>query len=642
MGDISDASAINENQEYKLAKYCLDYASVCIFRADQDGRIIYANRNACESLGYTQGELLKLSVFDIDTVARPESWPLMWQKLREDFSVTVESQHIRKDGTFFPIEITATLIEIDGNIFSMAITKDISERKRLNDSINIFQFIFDEAPIGIYLIKDGGKMAYVNRHAYEYLGYTKDEIHRMNVLDIDNNFTSDEIDKIWTRQKKSRCLETFETVHRKKDGTLFPVEINGIPLEFNGILYSVSFCKDISARKEEEKRRVKTELHLRETQKMESLGTLAGGIAHDFNNILGAVIGYAELARFQCEEGSKFEKYISQISKAGSRATELVKQILWFSRQGKSDKYPIDICRVINEALKLIEVTFPANIEILKNISSDLSPVFANEVQIHQIVMNLCTNAFHAMKESRGILNVNLMAVIIKAQDLKSHPGMSPGDYIRLTVSDNGCGMPPEVINRIFEPYFTTKSIGQGSGLGLSIVHGIIKDHGGSIQVQSEVGIGTTFNIFFPIADSVSKMESKKVEELPFGNESILLVDDEKALIDIGRDLLVRLGYQVETRASSVDAIEAFRSNPQKYDLIISDITMPKITGDEMALTMKTIRPGIPIILCTGFSNRLDEQSLETLGISAILMKPIIYSDLAGTVRRALDSAKRT
>ena len=462
----------------------------------------------------------------------------------------------------------------------------------------------------------------------------------MRVADIDREDPASEVQEIWAKQKRTRRLETFESVHRKKDGTEFPVEINGIALEFNGSLYGVCFCKDISERKKDEEERLKIEAHLFENQKMESLGTLAGGIAHDFNNILGAIVGYAELTRMQCQEGSKLENYVSQISRAGNRAAELVKQILWFSRQGLREKKPLETSRVVREALKLIEATLPANIEIIEKISPNLPPILGNEIQIHQIVMNLCTNAYHAMKNSSGTLGVSLIAVTIQEHDINYVPDVVPGNYIKLAVSDDGSGIPPELINRIFEPYFTTKAVGDGTGLGLSTVHGIVKDHAGFIQIHSEVGIGTTINVLLPVAETEAIIEMGENELLPKGIETILLVDDEEALIDLGRDLLERLGYRVETRASSLDAIEAFRVNSQKYDLVLSDITMPKMTGDELAQRIKTMRPDIPIILCSGFSNRIDERSLEILGIDAILMKPIIYSELAHTIRRVLDCSK--
>ena len=378
------------------------------------------------------------------------------------------------------------------------------------------------------------------------------------------------------------------------------------------------------------------ETQMREIQKMESLGTLAGGIAHDFNNILGAILGYADLAQLACPADSDYRDYITHINQAGLRAKELVQQILLFSRQGGSEKGPVDVSRVVDEALKLIKASLPANIEILASIPQNLAPVFANEIHIHQIVMNLCTNAYHAMKPAGGMLNVGLTPVTIQNHDVKSFPEMNPGNYLKLHIADTGCGIPPDLINRIFDPYFTTKPAGEGTGLGLSTIHGIVKDHGGEIKVYSEVGIGTTFHVFFPTADAAVETAVEKVELLPTGSGCILFVDDEKSLIDLGRDLLERLGYQVETRASGIDAIEAFRADPQKFDLVISDMTMPKMTGDEMVRQIRAIRPDIPIILCSGFSERIHSQATEAIGISAVLMKPVIYADLAQTVHRVL------
>jgi len=307
-----------------------------------------------------------------------------------------------------------------------------------------------------------------------------------------------------------------------------------------------------------------------------------------------------------------------------------------FSRQGSSERVPIDVGRVVEEALKLIKASLPANIEIRANISNDLAPIFANEIHIHQIVMNLCTNAYHAMKSFGGPLNVSLTAVAIQDHDILSFSEIKPGNYLKLTISDTGCGIPPDIINRIFDPYFTTKPTGEGTGLGLSTIHGIVKDHRGSIKVYSEVGIGTTFHVFLPTAETTANTTVEKLKQLPMGSGCILFVDDEESLIELGRDLLGRLGYQVETRASAIDAIEAFRADPQKFDLVISDITMPKMTGDEIALQIKAIRPEIPIILCSGFSDRINPQIMETIGINALLMKPIIYADLAQTVHRVL------
>jgi two-component system, cell cycle sensor histidine kinase and response regulator CckA len=638
MGSDRGPLPSDDNREDRLAGYCLEHASVCTFRLDQEGNILYANHKACEALGYEKQELLGMSIYDIDPVMDRERWPHTWKALSDAGSLTIESRHRRKDGTIFPVAVTATLIDFEGRQFCMALSNDITERKRVEDSLRITQFIFDKAPLGIFLIRSGGDIINVNEHACHYLGYTREELCRMNVVDLDRGYTPQEINQIWVRQQQISGVDTFETAHRRKDGTTVPVEISGIVLEFDKVPYSVSFVKDISERKESEKHRAKMEAHLREAQKMESLGTLAGGIAHDFNNILSAIVGYAELLQLTCPTDSTQRNYASQITKAGHRAKELVQQILLFSRQGRSEKGPMDVGRVVEEALKLIKASLPANIEIQAGISRNLAPVFANETNIHQIVMNLCANAYHVMKSDGGLLSVSLTAVSIQDHDVLSFPEMKPGDYLKLSIADNGCGIPSDLINRIFDPYFTTKPTGEGTGLGLSTIHGIVKDHGGHIKVYSEVGIGTAFHIFLPSADSPAEITREKEEHLPTGSGCILFVDDEQSLIDLGRDLLGRLGYRVETRTSALDALEAFRAEPPKFDLVISDMTMPKMTGDEMARQMRAIRPGLPIILCSGFSERLHAQATEAIGINAVLMKPVLYTDLARTVHRVLTS----
>ena len=636
MGSACDNFTIDDCQENRLAKFCLDHASVCAFWFDQDGRILYANHTACNSLGYSQAEFLKISVFDIDPNLNRETWTSLWQQLCDTRSVTLESQHCRKDGTVFPIEVSATLIEFEGHRYSLALTKDITERKRTNELLRITHFIFDKASFGIFLIKEGGQITDVNEYSCQYLGYTKEELCRMNIFEIDHGLSEPDKEQLWERTL-DQGIDTFETRHRRKDGADIPVEVTGILFEINEEQYSVSFVKDISERKEAEKKHLKMEEKMREAQKMESLGTLAGGVAHDFNNILTAILGYAQLADFESQADSKLNSYISRISQAGLRAKDLVHQILTFSRQGRSEKGPIDISRVVQEALILIKAALPANIEILDCISPNLSPGFADETQIHQIVMNLCTNAYQAMKTSGGLLTVNLTAATIDDQDEQNYPHMNPGNYLKLSITDTGCGIPPDMINRIFDPYFTTKPTGEGTGLGLATVHGIVKDHGGNIQVYSELGCGTTFHVLLPAVVVAAETAAEQAEPLPTGSGCILFVDDEEALIDLGRDLLARLGYWVETWVSSVDAIEAFRAAPLKYDLIITDLTMPKMTGDEMARQIKAIRSDIPIILCSGFSDRLHTQAIKNIGISAVLMKPVIFADLARTVRQVLE-----
>ena len=636
MADCTDDGHTAGLPEDKLAQFFLDNAAICFFSLNEAGKILYGNRMACQSLGYTLEELASLSVFDIDPCVSPESWPAVWARLCVEKSASFEGQHRRKDGSVFPIEVVVTLIDFAGQRYSMALTKDITRRKSLHESLHFTQFVFDKAPLGIFLLKDGGGITNTNEHCSKYLGYSKEELCRMNVLDIDCGFAPQDIEAIWRRQQRLGDIDTFETVHRGKDGSQIPVEINGIMLEFHGIPYSVSFVKDISERKAAEAQRRHIEAQMRETQKLESLGTLAGGIAHDFNNILSAILGYAELAKIVAPAGSDVHKYVTEIASAGQRARELVQQILLFSRQGRTEKGPVDLRRVVNEALKMMKATLPANIEIIVTSPSDLPPVFANEIHLHQIVVNLCTNAYHAMKPDGGRLTVSLASTVIEEPDAPSFPGIQPGEYLRLAVTDTGCGIMPETLSRVFDPYFTTKPIGEGTGLGLSTIHGIAKDHGGMVKVYSEVGIGSTFQVFLPVAASEVMSPIELATGLPGGSESILLVDDEKALLDIGRDFLERLGYRVETRASTIDAIEAFAVNPGKYDLVISDMNLPKMTGDEMIRQMRIIRPDLPVILCSGFSERIHVHA-ELLGVKKVLMKPVIFRELAQAVREVLD-----
>ena len=386
---------------------------------------------------------------------------------------------------------------------------------------------------------------------------------------------------------------------------------------------------DITERKMMEER-------MQQAQKMEAIGTLAGGIAHDFNNILGGIFGYAQLAQLSSKDNPKASDYIDQLCVASNRAKGLVKQILAFSRQSKSEKVPTDIGLVTKEALTLLRASIPTTIEIEQNVRTGVGAVAANPNQIHQIVMNLATNAFQAIGLKSGKIVIDLGETEI-APDDAFYPNVKPGAYLKLVVADTGTGMNATTLNRIFEPYFTTKEQGEGTGLGLAVVHGIVRDHGGDIQVYSEIGVGTTFEVLLPLMRAEDKKTIETSTPLETGHETILLVDDEKVLIDIGKAMLEQLGYTVETRANPQDALNAFKAQTEKYDLVISDMTMPHMTGDTLAREIKKLRSDIPIILSTGFSEKLISEDLSEAGISHVLMKPIAFKDLAKTVRSALD-----
>jgi len=394
---------------------------------------------------------------------------------------------------------------------------------------------------------------------------------------------------------------------------------------------------DITKIKELEAERLKTEAQLRQSQKMEAVGTLAGGIAHDFNNILSAIIGFTELSMLEIEEGSQLRENLEQVFRAGKRARDMVKQILAFSRQSEHERKPIAVNPIVKEALKMLRASLPTTIEIRQDIAENSPIIEADATQLHQVLMNLCTNAAHAMRAEGGILEVRVGRVDVASAATSPHAELGPGVYLELIVRDTGHGIAKEHLSRIFDPYFSTKDKSEGTGLGLAVVEGIVKAHGGAITVESTVGAGTTFAIYLPrIHKSANEKSAPLTSSLATGHERILLVDDEMALVEIGKQLLTRLGYQTETRTSSVEALALFRDNPQRFDLVISDMTMPNLTGDKLAREMMALRPDIPIILCTGYSERMTEARAMAMGIKAFIMKPLVVGDLAAVIRKVL------
>jgi len=377
---------------------------------------------------------------------------------------------------------------------------------------------------------------------------------------------------------------------------------------------------------------------LQRSQKMESMGLLAGGVAHDFNNALYSIIGYADLTMDDVPEGSLAQSNLKEVLNAAYRSKNMVQQILTFSRQKEPEKKLVKVQSVVKEAIQLLMNSIPTSIEIRQNIDEDCKPMMADPTQIHQVVMNLATNAYHAMREKGGVLTINVTKEKISMDDSASYPDLYPGTYLKLTVSDTGHGMDKSIIPKIFDPFFTTKPPGEGTGMGLSIIHGIVKSHGGDIKVYSEPGKGTVFNVYFPLIEA-KPVEPRIVSTEPIqkGSECILLVDDEEPIVRMVKQTLERLGYQVATRTGSVDALEAFRANPDKFDLVITDMSMPNMSGVELAPRLLEIRADIPIILCTGFSEMINENKAKALGIREFVMKPVVKDEIARIIRKVLD-----
>jgi len=392
---------------------------------------------------------------------------------------------------------------------------------------------------------------------------------------------------------------------------------------------------------ERSKALARSENQLQQVMKLQAIGTLAGGIAHDFNNILFPIVGYTELTMDDIPEGNPSRKNLEEVLKAANRAKKLVQQILTFSRQNDQEFKPLKVQSLIKEALNLLRATIPSSIEFHTSIDEDCGLVKGDPTQIHQVMMNLGTNAYHALQETGGKLEVILKETYLSYEQSQQMVGMKVGRHLELTVKDNGHGMPPQVLERIFEPYYTTKEQGKGTGLGLSVIHGIIKNHGGDISVHSQPGVGSTFRVYLPVIDDIDmEIEALETGNETNGNERILLIDDEEQIIDIERRILERLGYTVTPITDSEAALEEFKDRPDAFDLVITDMTMPKITGDRLAQRLMDINPQIPVILCTGFNEAITEEKALSMGIDKFVMKPIVKDELAYTIRTVLDNPK--
>lgn len=412
-------------------------------------------------------------------------------------------------------------------------------------------------------------------------------------------------------------------------------ELASIALD-NAHLYS-NLQKELKQRKQNEAERIQLEEKFRQAQKMEAIGTLAGGIAHDFNNILSSILGFTELAMAKLETDSSMHQYLSNVYQSGLRAKDLVQQILTFGRKSTQSTRPLFLAPIIKEAIKLMRASIPSSILIEQHIHAERLVVNANPVQIHQVLMNLSVNASYVMEEQGGTLDISLKQVTLDDGFKALNPEIDPGVYAQLTVKDTGYGMPPEVLERIFDPYFTTKEMAQGTGLGLSVVHGIVKNHGGLIKVHSDVGVGTTFEIYLPECKKLLSDQEADEQAVCGGTEHILIVDDEPALVDLNKEMLEHLGYEVTACHDSIEALDLFARQPDQYDLVLTDMTMPKLTGDKLAQSLLKIKDQLPIIIYTGFSRQISSEKAEALGIRALLMKPLVKSEMACAIRNALD-----
>lgn len=521
------------------------------------------------------------------------------------------------------------------------VVEDITDRKRAEETIREseerYRGIFDESVAAIYEFDAQKNIVNANQAGEELLGYSREELLHMSILDVDADLLV-----VLTAHEELLAggrLINYEHKLRRKDNTTITVLNNSRALKDRdgNVIGMLSTLIDITARKQAEEERAQAEAHLRQAQKMEAIGTLAGGIAHDFNNILWAIMGFSELTMNSLPEGSKERWNIQQVLQASERAKNLVAQILAFSRKAEQEKKPLKIALIVQEALKLLRATIPTTIEIKQTIMAPEALVLADPTQVHQIIINLCTNAAQAMRGKGDTIEIRFEEAYLDPGDLTDQHDLVPGPYIKLTVRDNGQGIAPDINDKIFDPFFTTKSAGEGTGMGLAVVYGILKSHGGAITVSSQPGEGAVFTVLLPRIISQQPEDQEIQIAIPRGHGHILVIDDEEMLVALSKRMLQSLGYEVTTAKSSLEALEIFQAQSDELDLVITDQTMPHMDGLQLSREIRQIRPDIPIILCTGFSEKVSSETLEAAGIDGLLMKPINLRTIGEKVKLVLD-----
>jgi len=642
--DITERKHVEEagQKNEKRIRDLTEMLPEAIFEADLDINLTYANREAFSLFGFTQKDF-ENGLNGIDLLVpeeRNEARKNLLKRLQGKELGGIQYKAIKKDGTVFPILLHVSPIIEQGTYKGVrGIIIDLTERIRAEEALiqseERFRLAFQTSPDAININKMDGTYVEVNEGFIELTGYSREEVVGKSSLDI----------KIWDipedRQRLTEGLErdgrvkNLESRFLMKDGSYRYALMSANIIQLQGEPHILSVAKDITDKKkmEEEKSRLEEQLH--QAQKMEAIGNIAGGIAHDFNNILTIIIGFGQLIRDKSQD-SLAQQNIQQVLKAANRAKFLVQQILTFSRQADHKFIPLRLQGITKEVVQLLRATTPTTVNISADIQPQCSAVNADPTQVHQILVNLCTNAVHAMDE-KGILRISLQEVNLDADALRFQPKIIPGRFARLSVTDTGAGIKEEIMKLIFDPFFTTKEVGKGTGMGLSVVHGIVEEHGGFIKVDSQVGKGSTFHVFFPVTGNAEPETSERETTLPIGTERILFIDDEETLLKLAKRMLQGLGYSVTVESSSLKALEIFRSDPDQFDLIVTDQTMPNMSGLELMMEILKVRPDIPVILCSGYSSKISEETAGKKGISKYIVKPYDKKVLSEAIREVMN-----
>ncbi len=637
---ISRTNDALEQQQTEL-RALIDMVPAMIVFKDTNNVFRRVNRRLAESLGK--------SVAELEGKLSEEIFPQQAKRYdAEDLIVTasglpekgVVKRGRNREGEEVWHQIDKVPVKDNaGKVVGLVVmAQDITERKRaelaLQTSEKRFKALFEQAAVGVALLDaTTGQFVQINQRFCEFLGRTAPEMLALTFHEVTHPADL-ERGVTLTEQIKSGLIREFtqEKRYLKKDGTPLWATLTVSPLWATGETpdYFIAVAQDVGERK-------RLEDQIRQAQKMEAVGTLAGGIAHDFNNLLAAICGYTELSQLTLEGNAEVRAHLEAIRKTSHRATNLVRQILTFSRQQTVERRPIQLLPVLAEALTLLRATIPSTIEFETSLPSNAPTVLADPTQVHQMLVNLGTNAWHAMKNQPGRLRVTLERCEVDATHAATQARLRPGLYARVSVSDTGSGMTEAIQRRIFEPFFTTKPPGEGTGLGLAVVHGIMETHEGAITVYSQPWEGTVFHLYFPAHAGETAAAPADADDIPRGRgERILFVDDEELLVELGQKALTALGYEVEGLTQPIAALALLRTEPHRFALVITDQTMPRMTGFVLAGELQQIRPGLPIILSSGYSQLLTSESVAAAGIRDVLLKPFTIHSLGHAVHAAL------
>lgn len=656
-GIISNTRDITERRQAEEAlkeseerfRNLFENAPIGIFRTNSEGQVLSANSAMAGILGFSSRHEAPEYYSDLSNqlYVHPDRRDQFLQLLRQEGHVqNFEYKAKTFDGRHIWLSMNARVEsrDNDGLLIIEGFTTDVTEHKQMQESLRQseekYRKLVEALPEGVFEANKGGSITFANRAALEFFEYSEDDLLTENLKIFDLIAAEDRPRVTLNIQRilNGEPIVSDEYVAVKKDGSLFPIFTSSTPFYDDDVIIGLrGIVIDLSTAKRIEREKSELEARLHQARKMEAIGTLAGGIAHEFNNILGIILGNAELAKDDIPDWNPARFNLDEIKTASLRAKDVVRQLLTFSRKAEENLQPINLVPVVKEAIKFLRSSIPTSIEIRQNIAEKCHTIIADPTQIHQVMLNLSANAAHAMEEMGGILGFFLQNVTVDATSQIADSKLTPGEYVMLEVSDTGVGIPTGFVGRIFEPYFTTKEVGKGTGMGLAVVHGIVKAHGGSIQMQSDPGRGTTFKIFFPATDEDSSPALELSEDPPTGNEYVLFIDDEQSIAKLGQLMLEKLGYQAQAETDPKRALEIFASDPERFDLIVTDMTMPGITGDQLVEEILKICPGMKIILCTGYSERVDEEHARSIGAKAYALKPLDLKQLAKVVRRVLD-----